>query len=368
MSDDASVMNFEAAVAAAVRVMLSGMRAVFLDGPPGVGKNATAPLIANGAKLHHIFMLKMAHHDVPDIAGVPVPNDKTQRTHYYASADMLPPTEPNVPYLMVHDEATDCNVGQQNLMCQMVFENRIHNYTFHPDTKHLLLGNRVQDRSGANRIITKLGNRCAHYTMQPTVDELFMHGAKNGWNPTLLAFLKMRGEERINPSDNRVNSPTYFNSFDPTDQAQLAKPQFASSRSYEATSNYLNYIEQHEPRLDNGTLASEMAGIVGTPVALAIAGFRSVAVTMPDPDAILAGKRIAFPTKQEVLWALTLTLASKVKKENVKHMHAYLGQGPHEFLALGARVAFDTKVSALAGPDFSAMLGDPKIKAMFTTI
>jgi hypothetical protein len=81
---------------------------------------------------------------------------------------------------------------------------------------------------------------------------------------------------------------------------------------------------------------------------------------MPDPDAILAGKRVAFPSKQEVMWALSLTLASKVKKENVKHMHAYLGQGPHEFLALAARIAFDTRVAALAGNDFNAMIGDPK--------
>jgi len=370
MNDDASVMSFDATVAAAIRAFKSGMgkklRAVFIDGPPGVGKNATAPYIATGVGLKHIFMLKMAHHEVPDIAGVPVPREDTQRTHFYASADMLPPQEPNEPYLMVHDEATDCNVGQMNLMCQMVHENRIHNYIFHPNTCHLLLGNRVQDRSGANRIITKLGNRCAHYTMQPTVDELFQYGARHGWNPTLLAFIKMRGEERINPSDNKANSPTYFNSFDPTDPAQMAKPQFASSRSYEFVSDYLNYVDEHEPGLDSGTLSSEIAGMVGTPVALAISGFRSVAVTMPDPDAILAGKRVAFPSKQEVMWALSLTLASKVKKENVKHMHAYLGQGPHEFLALAARIAFDTKVAALAGNDFNAMIGDPKIKAMFS--
>jgi len=67
-----------------------------------------------------------------------------------------------------------------------------------------------------------------------------------------------------------------------------------------------------------------------------------------------------------VLWALTLTLASRCEKAHVKHLHAWLGQGPHEYLALGARLLFDTKLNALAGPDFHNLLQDPKLKAMFS--
>jgi len=365
---DASVMSYNAALAAIVRLYKSGVDAVLLLGPPGTGKTAMRHEIAQRTGLAHQFMIKLAHHEVPDVAGVPVARDDTKRTHFYPSADMLPPEGLTGGLLFTSDETGDCNVSQQNLLCQMVFEKRVHTYEFPPNTKFFMTSNRVADRSGANRIATKLGNRAATITLRPTPDELFMYGAKAGWNAHVLAFVKMKGSERINPSDNRADAPTYFNSFDPSDPAQMVVPQFASSRSYEFASNYLHYIDRHEPGLDAGTVVSELAAIIGTPVASALGAFRKIASQMPDPYAILAGKTVAYPTKQEVLWSLTLTLASKAEKANVKHLHAWLDRGPEEYLALAARVLFDTRASDLAGPEFNKMIMSPKLKAMFSGV
>jgi hypothetical protein len=181
----------------------------------------------------------------------------------------------------------------------------------------------------------------------------------------VLAFIKMHGGELINPSDKKENAPTFFNSFDPTDPQQIAKPQFSSSRSLEFTSDYFNYVDANEPGLSNGHILGEVAGLIGTTVATKLVAFRDVANTMPDPDAILKGQKVPYPEKQAVLWALTLTLTSKVKKDSVKHLHAFLDKGPHEYLALAARICFDTKVSELACDDFHKFLQNPKLKAMF---
>jgi len=364
---DASVMGYNAAVATAVRLYKSGCKAVLVLGPPGTGKTAMRYEIAKQLGLSHIFMLKLSHHDVPDVAGVPVPDDEDKRTHFYASADMLPASDLTGGVFMVHDETTDQNIAQQNLTCQMVFEGKIHNYDFPENTFHFLTGNRVQDKSGANRLVTKLGNRVAIITVTPTPDELFQYGAMNGWNPTVLAFIKMKGNEQINPSDQRgENAPTYFNSFDPSDPAQLAKPQFASSRSYEAVSKYMNYIEEHEPGLEAGNVASDVAALLGTPVALALVAFRNIAMTMPDPERILEGKPVPYPTKQEVLWALTLTLASRCDKKNLQNVHDFLDKGPPEYLALAARIVYDTKMPAISGPALHKLIASPKLKSMFS--
>jgi hypothetical protein len=79
---------------------------------------------------------------------------------------------------------------------------------------------------------------------------------------------------------------------------------------------------------------------------------------------ILRGEKVP-PCPAEVQWALTLTLVNKVKKESVKHMHAYLDRGPHEFLATAARLCFDNRVGELSGKDFHLLIRNPKICAMF---
>lgn len=375
--NDLSVMSYDASVAAAVRLINSSrhnasnddakLRAISIDGPPGCGKTSTRHPIAQALGFRHQFIIKASHHEVTEIQGLPVPSEETKLTHYYPSADMLPPQDLEGGQLVTWDECADYNVSQQNLVCQAIFEGRFHNYVFAPNTYFLLTSNRVADRSGANRIVTKLGNRCASITMQPTVDELFNYGAMHGWNPALLAFLKLKGPEQINPSDTRgAAAPTFFNSFDPTDPMQMVKPQFASSRSYEFTSNYLNYIDEHEPGIDEGTVTSDVAAIIGTPVAVALVASRKIALTMPDPDAILAGKRVPQPTKQEVCWALALTLAARSDKKNLEHGFAYMDQGSPEFLALYARVVYDTKMPGIAGPALHKLIQSPKLKAMFS--
>lgn len=361
---DASTLGYEAAVAATVRLFKSGVKAMLVLGRPGIGKTAMEDPICKAMGLKHKFRIKLSHHDVPDIAGVPVP-ESDKRTHFYPSADMLPPDDLTGGLLVVLDEIGDCNVAQQNLACQMVFEGGIHTYKFPPDTYFLLTSNRVSDRSGAQRIVTKLGNRGGSCTLQPTIDEVFEYGAAHGWNPSVLAFIKMHGAEPINPSDNRQDAPTYFNSFDPSEPMQMAKPQFSSSRSLEFVSNYYNYLDANEPNLDEGTQLGEVAAMVGTPVALKKVAFRKIVKTMPDVDAILEGKKVPYPTKQEVLWALALTLASRATKTNVTHIHAFLNEGPPEYLALAARLIYSTKMPACAGAGLNKMIQDPKLKHMF---
>jgi len=363
---DHSVMSFNAGVATTIRMYKAGIKAVYWLGPPGGAKTAAQVPIAKGMGLAHRFQLKKSHHDVPEIAGLPVPDHTTRLTHYYPSADMLPPSDLVGGLLFVHDETSDENQSQQNLTCQFVYEDGLHSYRCPPQTYHFLTGNRVSDRSGANRIITKLGNRVVLLTVILTPDESFVYGANNGWNPAVLAFIKMHGNETINPSDKREYAPTFFNSFDPADPVQMLKPQFSSARSLEYLSKYCNYIDAHEPGLKDGDIIGDVAGIVGSPTALKFCAFRKIAHTMPDVEAILEGKKVAQPDKQEVLWSLALTLASRADKKNLENVFDFLDKGPMEYLSVAARIIYDTKMPGISGPGLNKMIRSPKLNQMFS--
>ena len=363
---DATICSYNEALQSAIRHFKSGrkLRAVLIDGPPGVGKTEMRHEIAAALGYRHQFILKLSHHDVPDVAGVPVPLHEIKRTMFYPSADMLPPDDLDGPCLVTLDEAGDCNIAQQNLLCQIVLENQIHSYQFHADTKYLLTSNRVSDRSGSNRIVTKLGNRTAWMTLLPTVDGLFEFGAAHGWNPVLLAFLKMHGAERINPEDKREYAPTYLNSFDPMAPDQINKPIFASSRSYEFTSDYLNYVDANEPALEDIVLTRETAMLIGTAAGSKLSAFRKIAIHMPDPDAIAKNPdKVPLPQAEEVMWSLALTLVSRADKKNVENFASYLKRGPREYLVLFARLAFDTRYKETM-PVLNRVLQDPALKSI----
>lgn len=362
---DSTIVTYQEAISVIADLFASGMRAVLVDGPPGCGKNDLTGYVQEALKFKHRFITKPGHHENVDYSGCPVPDHATKRTHFYPTGTLLPESNLMGGLLNVLDEIGDAPVPIQNLACQWVFENGQHGYQFPPNTKHMLLTNRVADRSGANRIVTKLGNRVAWLTLMPTVDELFAYGASKGWNPAALAFLKLRGGDPINPNDRAKDGrviPTYFNSFDPSDPAQSIKPIFSSSRSWEFTSNLLNYLDQVNPGISDSALLTRVASLVGTPVASALVPFRSEAQHMPNPMDILMGKKVPFPKHQSVLWTLTISLVSRVEKAQWKHMDTWLKQGPAEFRILAIKLAFDTKAAKLIGPDFNATLQEPDVR------
>lgn len=367
---DATIVTYQQFLTAAPLVYASGMKAIYLDSQPGTGKTASGAYIQQKLGLKHRFIIKPGHHDPIDFQGLPVPDHTSKMSYFYPSGDLLPPPDLEGGCLVILDEMSDSPQMVQNLCCQWVYEDGLHSYRNPPNTVFLLTGNRVADRSGAQRVVTKLGNRVAWFTLAPTVDELFDYGVSQGWNPTVLAFLKLRGGDPINPNDRSKEGriiPTYFNSFDTSDPAQSIKPVFASSRSWEFTSNLMNYIDEKHPKIDDGTLLTMAASLVGTPVATALVPFRSEAQHMPDPAAILRGDKVAFPKKQSVLWTLTISLVSRVTKDTWSNMDTWLKQGPAEFRILAVRMAFDTKAAKLIGPAFNATLQEPDVKQAITS-
>lgn len=364
---DFTCLSYKPLTAAIADIYLSGsFQSVYVDGAPGIGKTWMARYVQTLINVTHRYMTKPSHHETVDFHGLPVPNHTTMTTEMYPSGCLLPDSRLEGGCLLVLDELPDSPTMVQNLCCQLMFEGGLHNYRLPDKTFIFATGNRVADRSGANRIVSKLGNRCAWFTLEPTVQELFDYGVSQGWAPSVLAFLKLRGNDPINPDEKRKGHGyvgTYFNSFDPTDPAQSVKPVFASSRTWEATSRLVNYLDRTNPRVSDPDLLSRVASLVGSPVASSYVPFRSEALVMPDPDAIAAGKNVAHPKKSSVLWVLTISLVTRATKENFENIYKWLeGTNNREFSILFVKMCFDNKATKLISPAFNKVLQLPDVK------
>lgn len=367
---DATTVNYQQCIDTSVDLFKSGMDAVGVLGPPGCGKTTMAVYIQRLLGYKARFIIKPGHHDVVDFGGVPVPMHDSETTKFFPSMDLLPPAAFEGGVLVVIDELPDAMVPNQNLMCQWIFEKGMHGYKFPENTKFFITGNRVADRAGASRLVTKIGNRMAMLTLEPTTDEWVQHGYRNGFNPSVLAFIGKMGNVPINPNDKPKEGrpvPTYFNSFDPTDPTQQITPLFASSRSLEFVSNLINYIDSEKRDMAEGLLVTRVAALTGTPWAMKYVPWRAESLSMPDPDAILRGDKVPFPDKESVLWTLSLMLTSKATKGTWKYLNNYMKQGPAEYRMLCIRTAFDHHAAKLVGADFNSTMQEPDVKQMMAS-
>ncbi len=352
MSLDFTTLSYRPLTAAIVDIFKSGaFRSVYVEGMPGIGKTAMGKPIQERMGLAHRFMIKPGHHENIDFHGLPVPNHTDHTTEMYPSACLLPASDLKGGVLLIGDELPDSATMVQNLWCQLMFEGGLHNYVLPENTYILNTGNRVADRSGANRIVTKLANRCARFTLEPTVQELFDYGATMGWAPSVLAFLKLRGDDPINPNDKKASTsgyrPTYFNSFDPADPAQSVKSIFASSRTWEATSTLTNWIDINNPRISDPELLCRVASMLGGSV----------------------GKNVPYPKKNGVMWVLTISLVSKATKLNFENIYNWLaGSNNREFAILFIKQCFTLKAAALISPVFNKVLQLPDVKQAMASV
>lgn len=343
-------------------------RSIIIQSMPGTGKNAMMEKMREMLGVKHRFMIKPSHHEPYDFHGLAVPVDAMQKTVFYPSGTLLPDPKLEGGGMMVWDEFSDASTPIQNLLCQFALENGCQGYEFPPDWVHIFLGNSITHRSGAQRIITKLANRCAVIHMMPTLEELLKHAGRSGWASSVWSFLKTAGARPINPNDKTKSeasefNPTFMNSFDPTDPAQNLKPVFASSRSWEAVSDLIKYIDEEKRSMEDWELLPRVAALVGMQVASVFVPHRSEVSAGPDPDDIAAGKKVAYPKKESVLWNLTQDLESRATKDNVGIIYDWLvGTGNREFSILFAIQCFHNKGKYLIGPAWAKIVGSEEFR------
>jgi len=275
----------------------------FILGAPGGGKSALTREVVQDMGITNTLEFTGSLRDPTDVLGMPSVRGEC--------AQWIPPQEfyqlrKGVGRCaLILEELSDATIPMQNALCGIVYDRRAGQLELSDELFILATGNRTQDKSGANRITTKLSNRTRIYEFTENIEDWTRWALANDVDPVLIQFLRFR--------------PALLSDFDPN---RMCNP---TPRSWER----VNLIPETLP---THLLYENVAGEVGEAAAAEYTGFIQIYRDLPDIDGILLDPgRAPVPQEMSTLYALTGALAKKATGSNFDRVVAYLGRLPIEF-------------------------------------
>ena len=170
----------------------------FIEGKPGGGKSACAREIADVLKEklkikdEQIVEFNPSLRDPVDVLGIPFKH--VSGTHN----EWLPPAEfYNLrfgvgPCVLIIEELSDAQMSMQNPMCRIILDRYAGSLKLSDQLYIIATGNRVEDRSGANRLSTKLGNRLRCLTFEEDLEDWVKWARAHNIDDVLIKFLQFQ--------------------------------------------------------------------------------------------------------------------------------------------------------------------------------
>ena len=272
----------------------------YIEGAPGGGKSALAKQIGAELGFDRVEMFYASLRDPVDLLGTPRNDGEVTR--------WIPPEElaqlQTGRNLLILDELSDAVVQMQNGLCGLILERHLGNLHLSPQTHIIATGNRTKDKSGANRVVSKLRGRVRTFEFTENIDDWCEWALEAGIDVVLIQFLRFR--------------PDLLSAFDP----ERISP---TPRNWERVNNI-------PAELPTDVYFANVAGDVGEGAAAEYTGFRRIYEALPNIDGILMNPSKAdVPKDPAVLYALTGALAHKTSKDNFDRVSEYVGKMPPEF-------------------------------------
>jgi len=312
-------------------------RAVFVWGPPGVGKSQVIQQAAQTLGVDYMDV-RLPYHDPGDLK-FPIVNLKEGTMKFIAP---LLPKDPHWKGILTLEELPQAPPMVQACAMQLTLDRMIGDTPLSEDTMIVACGNRQEDRAGAHRLLTALSNRFIHYDLDISPED---------WQAWALDF----------GIDSRVRSylnwkPLELHRFRP----ELNEREFPTPRSWHFASDALP-VTPSDLRLET------LSGCIGKSAAAEFIGYLEIAEAMEKKYAmeqILHDPvKAPVPTLGDgsVLWALSGALAEKCRDKHKPTVHAamqYAMRLPLEFAtyALRSIVKLGGSMNALTAPGADAFL------------
>jgi hypothetical protein len=274
----------------------------FILGAPGGGKSACARDVMEQLNLERVVEFTASLRDPVDVMGTP--NNRDQEYTKWVPPEEFYNLQTGRVGLIL-EELSDAPIPMQNALCGVVYDRRAGAINLSKDLFIIATGNRTEDKSGANRITSKLANRTRRFDFVENIDDWTAWALDNDMNEVLIQFLRFRPNLLSDFDANRFANPT--------------------PRSWER----VNLIPASLP---DQLFFDNCAGEVGEGASAEYTGFKRIYEALPNMDALLLDPKGAdVPSDPAVLYAITGALARKATKDNFDRVTTYTSRLTPEF-------------------------------------
>jgi len=279
----------------------------YIVGKPGGGKSSLARAIVKslGIKPERVVEFNPSLRDPVDIMGIPRTDADVAKWVPMPEFYRIRDDGINEPCALIIEELSDAPIPMQNPMCRVILDRCAGELKLHPKLYIIASGNRTEDKSGANRMSTKLGNRMQTLVFDENLDDWCAWALESNIAVEMIQFLRFR--------------PNLLSDFDP-------------NRSINPTPRSWEMANQVDTELPSDLYFSNIAGCVGEGAAAEYTGFKRIYEGLPDIDGILLNpSKAQVPTDPAILFALTGALAHKCSKDNFDRVTEYIDRLPSDF-------------------------------------
>jgi len=300
-------------------------RAVFLWGPPGIGKSDIVKQIGDDAG-REVIDVRLALWEPTDIKGIPYYN-ADQGTMTWAPPAELP-TDPNSTAIIFLDELNSAPPAVQAAAYQLILNKRVGTYKLPAGVDIVAAGNRDGDRGVTYRMPAPLANRFVHLEAKVDFDDWQDWATLNKIHPEVVGYVGFAKQDLYD--------------FDPKSPSKS----FATPRSWSFVSDLLS-----DDDIDTDTLTTLISGAVGDGLATKFMAHRKIASKLPKAEDILDGKVKDLQIKEiSAMYTLTTSLCYELKDRADKKSKGWddmadkffrymMDNFPTELVVMGAKTA-----------------------------
>ncbi len=244
--------------------------AIFLWGPPGVGKSSIVREVARENNLA-LVDLRLSLLDPVDLRGVPIAKDGNC---FWTRPPFIPRDGRGILFL---DEMNQASMSVQSSAFQLVLDRMVGEHVLGDGWFVVAAGNREGDSTIVFRVADPLIGRFTHLEIEVSVDEWLDWAILHSIDERIIGFIKFRSDLLLKVAKDRVSV------------------NYPSPRGWEFADRYIKL--GWDP-----VVAVESACGGGT--ALEFASFLDVCSKLPNLDDFFAGKDVNIPAEPSVLSSL----------------------------------------------------------------